>query len=181
MLWCEASGSDALSGELELGFCEGAPSGCLDSGSPFPCMASILEKQIAEAEQLFPGAGCASRGRLPLIARQKSVGKLRRRCMASDYNLLPCLGLSNLTSCVAGVSPFLFLQGGGGAGQWHACQPQLHRPEGGAGRARCVCGRVVPGDAPACGRAGGEAARSGARYVSQLPGRHARCGLGFLP
>lgn len=61
VLWGEASGSDGLSSELELGFGEGAPSGCLDTGSPFPCMASILEKQIAEAEQLFPGAGCALR------------------------------------------------------------------------------------------------------------------------
>ncbi|KAK9820953.1 hypothetical protein WJX81_005818, partial [Elliptochloris bilobata] len=59
VLWGEASGSDGPSCELGFGFGDCASrQACtsLDSGSPFPCMASILEKQIAEAEQLFPGA-----------------------------------------------------------------------------------------------------------------------------
>ena len=101
MLWGEVSGSDGLSGELELGFGEGAPSGCLDSGSPFPCMASILEKQIAEAEQLFPAVGCALRGSLPPIPlHQKSFRKLPRRCIASDYTAF--LALTLVAPTVAG-------------------------------------------------------------------------------
>jgi len=60
VLWGEASGCDGLGCELGFGFGEGAGSvPGLDAGSPFPCMASILEKQIAEAEQLFPAPECA--------------------------------------------------------------------------------------------------------------------------
>lgn len=65
MLWGEASGSDALSYELGFGFGDGAASqASLEAGSPFPCMASILEKQIMEAEQLFPANECAPRNML---------------------------------------------------------------------------------------------------------------------
>jgi len=93
VLWGEASGCDGLGCELGFGFGEGAGSvPGLDAGSPFPCMASILEKQIAEAEQLFPAPECApAASACPLPAANCwSLGSQPGRCRAGALHHNGC-------------------------------------------------------------------------------------------